>query len=431
MSELYFRNCFKNKLLHLFFLIVAIAFSGCARLNVYKIKYNPEKKVYEYPLPGMEPATLRTNSGELVTEENFEGFISELVQMDFRYPFNKRMELASSPKQSDYQIATLYAKSVHQIKEGDYSQASQTIEKLENLYPQAQLYSDLAFLKGYMEEKRGQHNEAIKNYSAYNLFSSQKYSERFREYRYADPNDLYWQQQREYALDYLAGQPTNTNLVFLQEIKPKYYFTNLQPGFTLSDEGLVEHSGGIYSISLGTDISSSLAGGFQYYRNLVKGVDINPEFSVSRNMWEVRMALPIQLYRSANNRFAIKLSPFGHYSKINKFRQNDVGVDINEAVFNYGAKASMGFYFIQRLSLGAYYTYNYYNADRPFNTNNQMPDLWWDNEYDVSLYYPLIKGLNLKGGIKSGDWVAGFYLSGWEVSFNINEGNFILRTEMY
>ncbi len=431
MSQLYFNKLLKSLSLIFCFFVVALAFLGCARLNVYKIKYNPEKKVYEYPLPGMEPITLRTNSRELVTEENFEQFIGELAQMDFRYPFNERMELANSPKESDYQIATLYAESVRKIKEEDYNQASKTIKELENSYPQAILYSDLAFLKGYLEEKRGQHEEAVKNYTAYYSLSSQKYSARFREYLYADPNDTYWLQQRKYASDFIAGHPQNVNSEFLREIKPKYYFTNLQPGYTLSDEGKVEHAGGIFSVSLGTDLSSGLAGGFQYYRNLVKGVDINPNFSISRNMWEVKMALPIQLYRSANNRFGIKISPFGHYSKISKLRVSGAYADVNEAVFNYGAKASMGFFIVQRLSLGAYYTYNHYNADRPFNKSSKISDLWWDNEYDVSLYFPIIKGLNLKGGIKSGDWVAGFYLSGWEVSFNLNERNFILRTEMY
>ena len=306
-----------------------------------------------------------------------------------------------------------------------------TVEKLEKDYPKAMMYSDLAFLKGYIEERNGQHEAARKDFDTYLAFSSQKFSERFREYRYADPNNMYWLQQRAYVADYLAGKPLRDDVDFLKEIKPKYYFTNLQPGFTLSDEGLVEHSKGIFSVSLGTDLSSSLSGGFQYYRNLVKAVDINPEFSISRNMWEVSMAVPVQVYRSDNNRFGIKVSPFGQYSKINKFKTDGEKVNVNESIFNYGVKSSMGFYFIQRLSLGAYYTYNYYNASRPFTSNRQVPDIWWDNEYDVSLYFPLLKGLNLKGGIKSGDWVAGFYLPGWEISYNINEGYIILRTEMY
>jgi hypothetical protein len=422
---------FKIKSQYIYLFLIAFIFSACARLNVYKIRYNQEKEIYEYPLPGMKPAALRTNKGELVTEDNFEQFIGELAQMDFRYPFDERIELAGSPKESDYKLASLYSESVSLIKKEEYEQASQTIEKLEKTYPRVLLYSDAAFLKGYLEEKRGQPEKAKIYYSAYNAFSSQKYSDRFREYRYADPNDTYWLQQKKYASDYIAGRSPIPNSEFLQEIKAKYYFTSFQPGYTFSDEGLAEHSKGIFSLSLGSDLSSNLSGGFQYYRNLAKGIDLNPEFSISKTMWEIRMAVPVQLYRSENNRFGIKLSPFGHYSKINSYIIDNVNTDMNVSVFNYGAKASMGFFIIQRLALGAYYTYNYYNANRPFSGNNHIPELWWDNEYDISLYVPLIKRLNLKGGIKSGDWVAGFYLPGWELSFNINEQDFILRTEMY
>ncbi len=431
MLQILEKNVFRSICLLSCFLVVLILFPGCSKLSVYRIQYNSEKEVYEYPLPGMSPATLRTNSGELVTEANFEQFITELGAMNFRYPFDKRMELANSPKESDYHLAAIYSQSVREIKEEDYAEAAESIEKLEYDYPEALYYTDLAFLKGYLNEKTGREEEAGRSYEKFRSFSSRKFSERFREHRYSDPNDYYWQQQKDYASDYLSGQSPQIDTEFLRVIKPKYYFTNLQPGYTLSDEGLVEHSGGIYSASLGTDLSSSLAGGLQYYRNLFKGVDINPEFAISKNMWEVRMAIPVQLIRTENNRFGLKVSPFGHYSNIRNVVTAGERFNVNEQVFNYGVKASMGFYFVQQLSLGAYYTYNYYNADRPFSGSNQMPYLWWDNEYDVSLYYTLIKGLNLKAGMKSGDWVAGFYLTGWEISYNINEGKIILRTEMY
>jgi tetratricopeptide (TPR) repeat protein len=412
-------------------LFVLFLFTGCAKLNVYRIQYNPDRQVYEYPLPGMAPATLRTNTGELVTEANFEQFITELSEMAFRYPFEKRMELANTPKELDYQLAALYSEAVSEIKEQNFAEAEKKLEQLEELYPDALLYSDLAFLKGYTNENRGLQQEAGSDYERYLSFSSQKYSERYREHRYADNNNRHWLTQKKYAMDFLMGEEPKGDVEFLQEIRPKYYFTNLQPGYTLSDEGLVEHARGIFSVSLGTDLSSSLAGGLQYYRNLYKGVDVNPEFAISRNIWEIRMALPIQVYRSDNNRLGLKVSPFGHYSNIKNIKSAGELFNVNEKVFNYGVKASMGFYFVQRLSLGAYYTYNYYNAGRPFSGNPLMPELWWDNEYDISLYYPLIKGLNLKAGMKSGDWVAGLYLTGWELSFNINEGKIILRTEMY
>ena len=431
MLHLILKNAPENICRICFFAVLLVVFAGCARLNVYRIQYNSEKEVYEYPLPGIPPAILRTNSGELVNEENFEQFITELGAMNSRYPFGERMELASIPKESDYHLTALYSKSVREIKEKNYEDAAESLKKLEFDYPKALYYTDLAFLKGYLNEQTGQDQEAIAEYERFVLFSSQKFSERFREHRYADSNDFYWLQQKKYASEYLRGQKPQANADFLRVIEPKYYFTSLQPGYTLSDEGLAEHSGGIFSASLGTDLSSSLAGGLQYYRNLFKGVDINPEFAISKNMWEVRMALPVQLFRSQNNRFGLKLSPFGHYSNIRNIVSEGELFNVNEQVFNFGAKASMGFYFVQRISLGAYYTYNYYNENRPFTGSNQFKDLWWDNEYDVSLYYPLIKGLNLKAGMKSGDWVAGFYVTGWELSYNINEGKFILRTEMY
>lgn len=415
----------------LLMLMAGILIQGCARLNISKVTYNPVKQVYEYSLPGMDPVVLRTNSGELVTEDNFETFMVEQSLMDYNYPFDDRAELAGPPKEADYRIASLYAESVHRIKEENFSAAAETIEQLEKTYPEAVYYSDVAFLRGYIQEKLGQDEEAKRNYDTYLAFSSGKFSDRFRNYKHADPNDKYWLQQRAYAADFLAGRTPRTDTDFLKEITPKYFFTSLQPGFTMNAEGLEGRPRGIFSIALGKDLSSDLSGGFQYYRNLIDGMDINPEFSISRNMWELRMAVPIQLYRAENNRFGIKVSPYGHYSKINTFRSGGSKIDVGESVLNYGVKSSMGFFIVQRLSLGAYYTWNYYNAGRPFSKNEHLPDLWWDNEYDVSLYYPLINGLNLKAGMKSGDWVAGFYLPGWEISYNINEGNIILRTEMY
>ena len=120
-------NYYRNLKPYLYLIVIIAIFSGCARLDVSRIQYNPEKQVYEYPLPGLAPATLRTNSGELVTEDNFEQFITEMGEMNFNYPFDERMELANSPKQSDYRIAGLYSESVHHIKEGNYTKAAEKL----------------------------------------------------------------------------------------------------------------------------------------------------------------------------------------------------------------------------------------------------------------------------------------------------------------
>src|SRR5690606_26694181 len=286
--------------------VAAMFISGCSGMNMYKITYNPDRQVYEYPLPGMGPVTLRTNSGELVTEDNFEQFIVELSDMSFMYPFDDRIELAGSPKGSDLKVASLYSESVHQIQEEQFKKAAETMDSLEEYYPEAVFYTDIAFLKGYANEKVGMKAEAKSNYENYLAFSSGKFSDRFRNYRYADEKDIHWLQQREYATRYLADLSPQTDAGFLQAIKPQYYYSSLQPGYTLNPEDQYERPRGIFSVSLGSDLSSDFSGGFQYYRNLIGGVDINPEFAISRNMWEIKMAIPVQVYRSDNNRLGIK-----------------------------------------------------------------------------------------------------------------------------
>src|SRR5690606_20319466 len=119
------------------------------------------------------------------------------------------------------------------------------IQQLENEYPKSLFYTDVAFLKGYVHEKLGKTDEARKYYSDYLSFSSQKFSERFRDNRYADIKDELWIRQKDYASNVLARETPQSNTDFLTEIQPKYYFTDLQPGYTLSTDGLAERPRGI------------------------------------------------------------------------------------------------------------------------------------------------------------------------------------------
>jgi hypothetical protein len=411
--------------------ILSFFISGCANLSINRIHYNQEKEYYEYPVLGNPPIPLRNNSGELVTKENFESFLTELSALNFRYPFDERMEQAVLLKQSDFELASLYAKSVDAIQQENYGLADRIMDNLRSEYPQIAQYSDLAFLEGFALEKRGEVNLAERKYEEFLAFSAKKYSERFRGYRYADAGDFLWQQQRNYASDFLEGQHPNAEQVYFRQITPKFYHNSLQPGYLLNEESLVEQARGILALSLGTGHFSGFAAGAQYYRNLFSFMDFNPSFYYSKNSWELKMALPLQVYKSDNNRLGLKTSPFASYNHIKKYKVNNVTRELNESVFNYGVKTSAGFYLVQQLSLGAYYTFHYYNEDRPFSSVSQPFHLWWTNEYDVSIYYNLIKNLSLKAGMKSGDWVAGLYLPGWEISYNINERNIILRTEMY
>ena len=255
------------------------------------------------------------------------------------------------------------------------------------------------FWDGYAREKAGDSLQAEIKYREYLRYSSKKYSERFRGYKYADTNDSLWLQQRNYARDFLNEEPAKNPISF-QPITPKYYFNSLQPGYGLNDETLAENRQGLIFIGLATNLSSDLALSMQFYKSLNKYFDINPGYFTSGNMKVASLAIPVQLYLSENNNLGLKFSPFIHYSNITKLDIDGIEWETDENIFNFGFKISGGYYFMQRLSLGAYYTWYYHNKNYPYNLKTQPLNVWWNNQYDVSLYLNISKGFSFKAGVK-------------------------------
>ena len=413
------------------FALIALIGNGCKTLKVNRIIYNEEKQYYEYPVAANQVVPLRNNHGELVSRNNYNFFLVELELMKYRYPFDKRLEQANLLKESDYEIAAIYAEAAQAIKDGQFELAANKIDTIRTIYPDALKFSDGAFIEGYAYERMGKEQEAHLKFNEFINYSSRKYPERFRGYKYADNKDSMLIQQRIYATGFLTGNKQNSEGTFFEPIVPKYYYNNLQPGFNFNDEGLKENSKGIYFLTVGTNFTNTFALGVQYYRNINKLFDINPGYFTSGDMRAISMAVPIQVYKTENNRFGLKFSPFARYSNFRKINVFGISQDMDESVFNFGFKASAGYYFLQNLSLGAYYSYNYYNKSNPYILKSQPYNLWWNNEYDVSLYYNITKGFSLKSGIKAGDVVAGIYWNGWEISYGLGLSNLVLRTDLY
>jgi hypothetical protein len=411
--------------------LTLLVFPGCATLDPGKISYNHRKQLYEYPLPVIKPVILRTDSSKLVTEDNYNHFISELSLRSFKYPFETRIEIANSLKESDYRLAALYGDIVDKINEEDFNNALLKAKELRLAYPPSEKFTDVWFLEGFAHENNDNYIEAEKSFRNFLTFSSQKYSGRFREYTYADKNDEVWIRQRNYAALYLSENELPPVDGFFQPLIPKYYHINLQPGYTFSDEGLEEHRRGIFSLSAGRDFNSDISLGAQYYRNLTRGLDINPVFYISKSISEFNLALPIQVYKSESNRLGLKLSPFINYMYIKRYPSVYPDNKLNTSVFNFGMKASAGYYLFQKLSIGGYYKHHFYNEKHPLILSEESVKIAWKNEYDVSMYYNLIKGLSLKSGVKSNNWVIGFFMTGLEISYNVHQRNFIFRTELY
>ena len=414
------------------FLILFLGFfiAGCSKISMEHITYNKEAQLYEYPESRNKTVWLRNENDKLVDNSNFNDFIVELQENKRRYPFEERKEASETLKESDYKIAKLYSESVKKLNDKDFIKSALKIDTLRQLYPKSALYSDVAFIEGYALEKAGDTTKAKIRYKEYLGYSSQKYSERFRGYKYADQNDTIWLQQRNYARDFMNEEPVKEPISF-KPIIPKYYFNSLQPGYGLNDETLVESKQGLIFIGLATNFSSDIALSMQIYRSLNKYIDINPAYYTSGNMRAASVAVPVQLYRSENNNLGIKLSPFINYSNISKIYFDGTEWEMDENIFNFGFKLSGGYYFMQQLSLGAYYTYFYYNENHPYNLKTQPLNIWWHNQYDVSLYLNILKGFSFKAGIKSGDLVAGIYWNGWEISYSFFQPAFISQADLY
>ena len=408
------------------FLIVLL--TGCRTFNPALISYNQEKGLYEYGEGGI---LLRNSDNELISESNYESFMQELEMNDNEYQNSKIMENANSLKSTDYKIASLYSESVNAINNGNYEEAREKTDKLMSLYPDALYYSDCSFLDAAAFQNSGKTVDAKEKYREFLTYSAGKYSERFRGHRNSDTNDSLWMQQRNYAKDFIAGEPVNANKKFLKPFTPKHYYSSFHPGYGINPEDYQKNTKDIIMFGFGMDMADKISFGVQYYRQLNKFFDINPRYLTSGAINEAGLAVPVKLFKSEDNSFALKISPFLSYSRIKELSIEGTTIETDDNMFDYGIRASAGYYFAPKISLGASYIYHRYNENDKYLLNSRDAEIWYFNEYDISLYYDLFKGFSLKSGIKAGDFVAGIYWSGWEISYNFNQNGFVFRTDMF
>ncbi len=181
----------------------------------------------------------------------------------------------------------------------------------------------------------------------------------------------------------------------------------------------------------GLDYSDRFGIGYQVNRKLKSNLDLNLWAMTSGNTKSLGAAAPIQVYKSPNDRFGIKISPFASFAYTDSIKVDDTSYGVRQGFFNFGAKLSGGYYLLPNLSVGAYYKYNFHNTNNPILTKNHNIYLWWHNEYDLSLYYGITKGLSVKAGVYNGDVVSGLFWSGWEITYNVTNPGLILKVEMY
>lgn len=410
--------------------LLAILVNSCATIQTKKIIFNERKQLYIYEINKISELTLRNEKQQLVDTGNIKEFREELENIKNRYPFDKRREKDELLKRSDYQLSVLYRDINDHIDKKNYQKAIFNTNILFNKYPDSYKYSDCLFLEAYAFEKSGEEDSAIHAYNKFLQFSSQKYSIKFRGYINFDIDDSLFIKEREYSRNYLSKKNPARSFDFIK-IKPKYYYGSFQPGYSLNTNAYKGKSLGVIMGFTGTDLTDEIAFGVQVYLRVKNEFYINPKFWYSPNMIELDMAIPIQVYKSESNNLGFKITPFMQYLNIDSLKIESSIVAAKENFLNFGARISAGYYPVQNLSIGAYYQYHYFNENNKYITKNGLYNAWHDNVYDISLYYNIFKSLSLKAGVKNNDIVAGFYINGWEIGYNISNPGIVLSVDMY
>lgn len=403
---------------------------SCVSIKPENLKYNATKRLFEYGL-GDDAVTLRNESKQLIDSSNIEAFQIELQQMNHHYPFSKRQENDVLLRKSDYRLAQLYSNINIAIQNENYAEALNILSEMRRIYPAIDYYSDCLFLEGYTYEKLGFSDNAAIAYVKFNTTSSQKYSGLFRGHHDTDSKDSMYIAERHYAYQFLNNVPNNFDKSIIHPIKPKFYYTSYQPGFTINPEDFSNKTKFVGSLALGRDLSDELSLGFQISYRLTNAVNLNTMAFVSSNTSGFSFSMPIQLYKSESNNFGIKLSPFVNFTQIDSLEINGTHYFVDDYVIDFGAKISAACYINQKFYIGTYYQYNYYNENNRLFVKKPSILLWTNNEYDISGYYTVLKNLSLKVGVKNSELVAGVYLSGLELSYNLTNPGFILRTDIF
>lgn len=414
-------------------LLFGVLLAGCRSLDADKLVLNPQSQVYEAKHGGsMVP--LRLKSGVLVDSTHFDNFRLELAARGNHYPFSVRKEPSVLLKRSDWTMATHFDAIHTAITNEAYNQVFAYARLIRAIYPQADLFTNLAFLEGYAFEQLGLNTEAKKRYTHFLNYSSQTYSALQRGYENADSKDSIYLDQRNAARQFVNGNRAMHVFEF-PPIPPKHHVNPNQPGF-LDNASFSSMKHLSLGVSLGRDYRDALSLGLRLSRPLLNKAQMVVLAEVSRNTATGTVGIPLQLYRTDNNNFGAKLSPFMTYSYRYGTPLNVDEVSHQRSYVNGGLQVSAGYFLIPNLLLGGVYTYNL--RDLPYQTahagsqgqTNSLSQVG-KNSYDLSLYWGLLDNLSLKAGVKNKDIVLGCFLSGWEISWSLNQQRLILTSNLF
>ena len=397
------------------FTLLILLLSACGRkLNISKLKLDKQNNFYTYKRYGVDLA-VRNPDNTLVTQENLENFLRITDSCNYRYDMNQISEFDYLVNREEATLVNLYSGIIVSLNLRNRIAAFYFLNEFKKLMPQYYKYSDVEFLEGKSWELDNNIDSAKNSYAHFLKFSSGKYSAHFRGYTLNDSSKIAFSNERKYAIAYLTHNQKNTINTELKAITPKYYYQSFSPGYVVNREDIGFRSFFLPGFSLMGSTAQIT------YWGLNTTLLFNEQFvlylagSWSDFQRDYLISAPYQLYKSVNNRFGIKTTPMLY---ANIFRKTDHNPNITGPYVNFGLGISAGYQLNHKFSIGFSYLgffYNQYYHRKIENTDNEI---YLNNEYDISIYYQLLKSISLKAGIDNGNVVTGIVFTGSFLGYN-------------
>jgi hypothetical protein len=396
-------------------LVAACLVQSCShKLNISKLKLNKENNFYTYKYRG-EHLAIRNFDNSLVTPSNIKPFLLEIDSCNYRYKIEQILETDYFINRDDATLVNLYSGIITSININNPDAAFYFALQFKNLHPQYFKYSDVDFLEGKAWELKNNRDSSIYYYNRFLTYSSRKYPSRFRGYMFNDSAKLMFSKEREYANFFVADNSIDRPGIMFQPIIPKFYYQSFHPGYVLNREDIGMKMFVLPGFSLMGSTSEIT------YWGLNTAFLINEKFvlylaaSSSDFQNDYMIAAPYQLFKASNNRLGVKITPMLY---VNTFKKTSRSAKVSAPYMNGGVAVSLGYQLNCKFSFGVSYLGYFYNQYYKHKVENSDNELYLENEFDISMYYQMLKGISLKAGALNGNLTLGFVFTGSFLGYN-------------
>jgi hypothetical protein len=389
------------------FVLLILAMVSCShKMNIAKLRLDKQNNFYTYKFRGSNFA-VRNPNNTLVTPNNLKNFLITLDSCEYKYIIDQVLENDYYISSNDATLVNLYSGIVTSLNIKNPDAAFYFLNEFKKNMPEFYKYTDIDFLEGRAWELKHNNDSAKFYYNLFLQYSSSKYSSLFRGYTYNDSVKAEFTRERQFAASFQDNK-ANFSEIKLEPIFPKYYYQSFNPGYVVNREDIGFNNLVLPGFSLmgsTTEIT---------YWGLNATVIFNEKnvlylaVSSSDFQRDYLISAPYQLFKTKNNRFGIKITPMLY---MNTFRKTDIN-ELTGSFINAGAGISVGYQLTHNFSAGISYLgffYNQYYKHKVENTNNEI---YLNNEFEMSIFYQLMKSINAKIGISNGNLVAGLVFTG-------------------